>query len=233
MSLIDKQVATYSYDAWGNVLKSEATTTIAKSNSYGYAGYTYDAEIQQYYLMARYYHPEHGVFTSIDPDPGDDDDPLTMNGYAYADNNPVMNIDPDGHFAIAAGWGIYISAKVIGTGIAMAAGAYVGYRMAQKRPYKSNASKAKKGKTNWGHIKKGHGPKSKEPNKGKFRSNKTMKKTTRNTARKGKSRPGKFGRTIYEKTYNKNVGKKGNGRPTNRVRVIKGKNGDIITSFPY
>ena len=133
-----KQVATYSYDAWGNVLKSEAITTIAKSNPYGYAGYAYDAEIQQYYLMARYYHPEHGVFTSIDPDPGDEDDPLTMNGYAYADNNPVMKIDPDGHFAIAAGWGIYISGKVIGTGIAMAAGAYIGYLAAKKRPYRYN-----------------------------------------------------------------------------------------------
>lgn len=134
-----KQVATYSYDAWGNVLTSETTTAIAKSNPYGYAGYTYDSEIQQYYLLARYYHPEHGVFTAIDPDPGDEDDPLTMNGYLYADNNPVMKIDPDGHFAIAIGVGIYISGKVIGTGIAMAAGAYIGYRLAQKRPYRTNA----------------------------------------------------------------------------------------------
>ena len=63
-----QQVASYTYDAWGNVLTSEAKTELAKSNPYGYAGYTYDAEIQQYYLMARYYHPAHGVFTSLDPD---------------------------------------------------------------------------------------------------------------------------------------------------------------------
>ncbi|PEJ18632.1 hypothetical protein CN675_14975 [Bacillus toyonensis] len=52
-----------------------------------------------YYLIARYYNPEHGVFLSIDPDPGDEDDPVTQNGYTYADNNPVMMTDPDGHFA--------------------------------------------------------------------------------------------------------------------------------------
>ncbi|MED1302834.1 type IV secretion protein Rhs, partial [Bacillus pacificus] len=39
------------------------------------------------------------VFLSVDPDPGDEDDPITMNGYTYADNNPVMMVDPDGHVA--------------------------------------------------------------------------------------------------------------------------------------
>ena len=65
----------------------------------------YDKEIGMYYLIARYYNPNHGVFLSVDPDPGDEDDPVTMNGYTYGDNNPVMKVDPDGHLAwwIASG----------------------------------------------------------------------------------------------------------------------------------
>ena len=91
-------VATYEYDSWGNVLKSDVKG-IAADNPFGYAGYMYDKEIGMYYLIARYYNPEHGVFLSVDPDPGDEDDPITMNGYTYGDNNPVMKIDPDGHVA--------------------------------------------------------------------------------------------------------------------------------------
>ena len=33
--------------------------------------------------IARYYNPDHGVFLSVDPDPGDEDDPVTQNGYTY------------------------------------------------------------------------------------------------------------------------------------------------------
>ncbi|MDA1649785.1 RHS repeat-associated core domain-containing protein [Bacillus cereus group sp. BY6-1LC] len=97
-------VATYEYDSWGNVVKSDAKG-IAADNPFGCAGYMYDKEIGMYYLIARYYNPEHGVFLSVDPDPGDEDDPVTMNGYTYGDNNPVMNVDPDGHLAwwIASG----------------------------------------------------------------------------------------------------------------------------------
>ncbi|GAB6519296.1 RHS repeat domain-containing protein [Bacillus paranthracis] len=97
-------VATYEYDSWGNVLKSDAKG-IAADNPFGYAGYMYDKEIGMYYLIARYYNPNHGVFLSVDPDPGDEDDPVTMTGYTYGDNNPVMKVDPDGHLAwwIASG----------------------------------------------------------------------------------------------------------------------------------
>ncbi|EJQ36453.1 YD repeat (two copies) [Bacillus cereus BAG5X1-1] len=91
-------VANYEYDAWGNVLKSDVKG-IAADNPFGYAGYMFDKEIEMYYLMARYYNPDHGVFISADPDPGDEDDPVTQNGYTYADNNPAMLTDPDGHFA--------------------------------------------------------------------------------------------------------------------------------------
>ncbi|OTW81184.1 type IV secretion protein Rhs [Bacillus thuringiensis serovar cameroun] len=106
-------VASYEYDAWGNVLKSEATG-IAADNPFGYAGYMYDKEIGMYYLIARYYNPDHGVFLSVDPDPGDEDDPVTQNGYTYADNNPVMMVDPDGH----APWWVASAAMGAGFGLA-------------------------------------------------------------------------------------------------------------------
>lgn len=81
-------VASYEYDAWGNVLKSEAKG-IAADNPFGYAGYMYDKEIGMYYLIARYYNPDHGVLLSVDPDPGDEDDPdgykakKVVSGYKY------------------------------------------------------------------------------------------------------------------------------------------------------
>lgn len=117
-----KVVAEYAYDAWGVVLKNTATTTEARANPYLYAGYTYDKEIEQYYLMARYYEPEQGVFTAYDPDPGDEDDPQTMNGYNYANNNPVRYVDPDGNWVWMAVGGAF--------------GAYSGYKYAKKRGYK-------------------------------------------------------------------------------------------------
>ena len=49
----------------------------------------------------RYYDPQTARFISRDPDPGDEDEPITMNGYTYTDDNPVMNRDPDGHWAWA------------------------------------------------------------------------------------------------------------------------------------
>ncbi|MED4130763.1 RHS repeat-associated core domain-containing protein, partial [Shouchella miscanthi] len=81
-------------------LKADETAAV-KDNTYRYAGYQYDHETGMYYLMARYYEPKHGVFLSLDPDPGDEDDIITQNGYTYANNNPVMLVDPDGHYVWA------------------------------------------------------------------------------------------------------------------------------------
>ncbi len=82
----------------GNIL-SQTDSIISKENPYRYAGYRYDEETKLYYLMARYYNPDTGVFLSIDPVRGDKMDPITMNGYNYANNNPVMFVDPDGESA--------------------------------------------------------------------------------------------------------------------------------------
>lgn len=90
-------VASYTYDAWGNILSQSGP--MANENPYRYAGYRYDNETSLYYLMARYYNAEDGVFLSGDPLAGDLSQPQTQNGYNYANNNPVMNYDPTGHYA--------------------------------------------------------------------------------------------------------------------------------------
>ncbi|OKO96214.1 wall-associated protein [Geobacillus proteiniphilus] len=120
IALTDAQgniVARYQYDAWGNILSQSGA--LADENPYRYAGYQYDQETGLYYLIARYYHPVHGVFLSLDPDPGDADDILTQNGYTYANNNPVMLVDPDGHWvwlAINAGFAAYDGYKAYKSG---------------------------------------------------------------------------------------------------------------------
>ncbi|MGG4266077.1 DNRLRE domain-containing protein [Peribacillus simplex] len=94
----DKEVGSYEYDAYGNVLAVEGN--IAKDNPVRYAGYYYDEETKNYYLQARYYNPENGSFLAIDPLPGKDYSPISQNGYTYAENNPIMLIDSDGHAAV-------------------------------------------------------------------------------------------------------------------------------------
>ncbi|GGJ65273.1 RHS repeat-associated protein [Anoxybacillus voinovskiensis] len=96
-------VANYSYDPWGKVLSVSEDAAVA-GQPLGYAGYYYDRETKLYYLQARYYDPETARLISRDPDPGDKDDPITQNAYTYANNNPVMNVDPDGHWAVDAMW---------------------------------------------------------------------------------------------------------------------------------
>jgi RHS repeat-associated protein len=109
--------ARYQYDTWGKILSQSGS--LADEKPYRYAGYQYDRETGLYYLIARYYHPTHGVFLSLDPDPGDSDDILTQNGYTYANNNPVMLVDPDGHWvwlAINAGFAVYDGYKAYKSG---------------------------------------------------------------------------------------------------------------------
>ncbi|GKV68545.1 hypothetical protein NCCP2716_10430 [Sporosarcina sp. NCCP-2716] len=90
-------VATYSYDAWGNILSQSGA--MAADNPLRYKGARYDDETDLYYLIARYYQPEEGVFFSADPEGGDLDLAITQNGYNYMNNNPVMMSDTDGNYA--------------------------------------------------------------------------------------------------------------------------------------
>ena len=95
------QVGSYVYDAWGKILSKQGE--MAEINPFRYRGYYYDVETDLYYLQSRYYDPETGRF--ISPDSIEYLDPETIGGlnlYAYCLNNPVMYVDPTGHFPVLA-----------------------------------------------------------------------------------------------------------------------------------
>ena len=83
----------YDYDIWGN-----ATLTVQNYDcGIRYAGEYFDNETGMYYLRARYYDPHIGRFISEDSYWGEDANPLSLNLYTYAHNNPVKYVDPSGH----------------------------------------------------------------------------------------------------------------------------------------
>ena len=63
--------------------------------SFGYTGEMED-ENGLVYLRARYYNRNTGTFMSMDPYEGTPNRPMSLNGYAYAEGNPVNNTDPSG-----------------------------------------------------------------------------------------------------------------------------------------
>ncbi len=77
---------TYDYDAYGNL----RTDNMTDSNPFRYCGEYQDKESGLIYLRNRYYDPTVGRF--INEDPIKDG----TNWYAYANNNPVMFVDPLG-----------------------------------------------------------------------------------------------------------------------------------------
>jgi RHS repeat-associated protein len=87
-------VASYRYDAWGNILESSGP--LAEMNPYRYAGYRYDSASGLYFLSARYYNPEIGRFITRDVYLGAPSNPLTLNRYAYGNGNPVNTVDDSG-----------------------------------------------------------------------------------------------------------------------------------------
>lgn len=91
--------ASYTYDAWGNVLTSSGT--LANINPIRYRGYYYDSETGFYYVSSRYYDPEVGRFISPDTTDVLTATPIGLtdkNLYAYCDNNPVIRVDHGGQF---------------------------------------------------------------------------------------------------------------------------------------
>ena len=87
-------VATYEYDAWGNILSKSGT--MADKNPLRYRGYYYDNETGFYYLQSRYYDPVNRRFINADSYASTGQGFAGTNMYAYCNNNPVIYADPTG-----------------------------------------------------------------------------------------------------------------------------------------
>ena len=105
--------ASYNYGAWGNYSvhgadgkKTTDATFIGHINPLRYRGYYYDRETRLYYLQSRYYDFANCRFINADTFATTDANGfLSANMFAYCENNPVNNSDPDGYFAAALAGG--------------------------------------------------------------------------------------------------------------------------------
>ena len=59
IDLSGTEVASYVYDAWGNIKDTKGEPTIRELNPIRYRSYVYDTETSLYYLQSRYYDPLH------------------------------------------------------------------------------------------------------------------------------------------------------------------------------
>ena len=87
-------VATYEYDAWGNILSQSGE--MASINPLRYRGYYYDTETGFYYLQSRYYDSVNRRFINADSYASTGQGFIGANMFAYCGNNPVRRIDSAG-----------------------------------------------------------------------------------------------------------------------------------------
>ncbi|MEW6008868.1 MAG: RHS repeat-associated core domain-containing protein [Candidatus Omnitrophota bacterium] len=90
------QVALYEYSPFGEV--STRIENPGSSISYLFTGKELDDSTGLYFYGARYYDPEIGRFITPDSIVQAPSDPQSLNRYSYCRNNPVVYIDPTGHF---------------------------------------------------------------------------------------------------------------------------------------
>ena len=90
-----ESVATYEYDAWGNIVSSSGR--LAEINPLRYRGYYYDNETGFYYLQSRYYDPANRRFINADCYTcTNNSNEIACNMFTYCYNNPIIYHDSCG-----------------------------------------------------------------------------------------------------------------------------------------
>jgi RHS repeat-associated protein len=86
----------YVYDAFGQIISQSGSTV----NNYLFAGQQWDPSVGLVYLRARYLSVDSGRFLDMDSFSGFENRPLTLDGYSYANLNPVNLVDPGGNWTL-------------------------------------------------------------------------------------------------------------------------------------
>lgn len=85
------------YGPWGTrQLKDQASATLGRGAGTWYTGKEEEASLGMYYYGARWYSQDIGQFSRTDPAAVSLGHPRSFNRYAYANDNPIMYVDPDG-----------------------------------------------------------------------------------------------------------------------------------------
>ena len=103
-------VASYAYDAWGDILSSSGSK--AEINPLRYRGYYYDTETGFYYLQSRYYDPVTHRFINADSYSSTGQGIIGYNMFAYCNNSPVIQADHTGEFGLLTLVSAVVSAAV-------------------------------------------------------------------------------------------------------------------------
>ncbi len=94
----------YTYDLWGKPIERNEQV----SNPFLYSGEYWDYSTDLQYLRARWYDPGVGRFINEDTYEGQIDNPLSLNLYTYAHNNPLIYNDPTGYAINSVQLDIYL-----------------------------------------------------------------------------------------------------------------------------
>jgi len=124
-------VATYTYDAFGELLDSTGDV----ENDYLFAGEPFDGELEQYYLRQRFYDAETGRFTRRDTYEGRIGEPITLHKYLYGNANPVYFVDPSGLTALSLRFTASLELQsFISSALAVTEAAFLSYAITQIIP---------------------------------------------------------------------------------------------------
>ncbi|MBN1874547.1 MAG: RHS repeat-associated core domain-containing protein [Anaerolineae bacterium] len=107
-------VGTASYTPFGVPTQHQGLTPAP----WGFSGEWHDAATGLQYLRARWYQPQTGRFTQVDPFPGVLALPGTQHPYSYGLNNPTRYTDPSGEIVVTAIGATLAAIALISGGVA-------------------------------------------------------------------------------------------------------------------